>query len=197
VPDLDELFSAASVVGEETENVDWFVISHDFRTISIPSNKKLAGVTSDEKVNRLYFKCPKYYGDVDLSDFSFRINYRNGNGEGDQYLVTDKDTTGDDITFTWLVGRNACRYPGSISFIVCAVETDVVSVVQREYNTAIHTLQVVQGLETSEDVHREVYDVVAQLQSELDSLDDTVTDLVNDRMQEIIDLINHHTAILG
>ncbi len=195
--ELDSLFSEASVVGAEDTEIEWLEISHDFRTIDIPNNKKLAGVTSDDKVNRIYFRCQRYYGDVDLSEFSFRINYTNANGEGDQYLVLDKAVSGDNITFTWLVGRHACEYAGNISFIVCAVEADQESVIQREYNTAIHKLQVVQGLETSEEIYDDVSDIVAQMQSELDGLDVTVTNIVNSRMQEIIELINEHEAILG
>lgn len=163
MPDLNDLFGAASVVGEETDDTDWLVISHDFRTIAIPSNKKLAGVTSDEKVNRISFKCQRYYGEVDLNDFKFRINYTNANGEGDQYLVLDKAISNDEITFSWLVGRHACEYPGYISFIVCAIKTDQNSTIQQEYNTAIHTLQVVQGLETSEEVYEETHDLVDEM----------------------------------
>lgn len=197
MPDLNDLFSEASVVGGEAEEIDWFVISHDFRTITIPSKKLLAGVTSDEKVNRLHFKCPRNYGDVDLNDFSFRINYTNANNEGDQYLVMDKTAGEDEITFTWLLGRHACEYPGYISFVVCAVQTDEQAVIEREYNTAIHRLQVVQGLETTEDIHDEVSDIVAQLQSELDNLDTNVEQLVDAQLEEIKDMIRNHTAILG
>ena len=167
---LNDLFDEASVVGEEAEEIDWFQISHDFRTITIPANKKLGGVTSDEKVNRLYFKCPRTYGEVDLNDFTFRINYTNAHGEGDMYLVMDKTVSGDEIQFSWLVGRHACEYAGNISFIVCAIETDDQSVILREYNTAIHTLQVIQGLETSADVEEAVVDVIEQFQEDFETL---------------------------
>lgn len=167
---LNDLFDEASVVGDETEEVDWFVISHDFRTITIPANKRLAGVTSDEKVNKLYFKCPRTYGEVDLNDFNFRINYTNAHNEGDQYLVMDKTVVGDEIQFTWLVGRHACEYAGNISFIVCAVETGIGATILREYNTAIHTLQVVQGLETTEAVEEAVVDVIEQFQEDFEEL---------------------------
>lgn len=170
MPDLNDLFDEASVVGEETTEIDWFVISHDFRTITIPSNKKLGGVTSDEKVNRLYFKCPRTYGEVDLNDFTFRINYTNAHGEGDMYLVMDKTISGDEIQFSWLVGRHACEFAGNISFVVCAIETDDNSVILREYNTAIHTLQVIQGLETSEDVEEAIVDVIEQFQEDFETL---------------------------
>lgn len=186
MPDLNDLFNEASVVGDETEDAEWFVISHDFRTITIPSTKILAGVTSDEKVNRLYFKCPRIYGEVDLNDFNFRINYTNAHEEGDQYLVMDKTASDDEIRFTWLLGRHACEYAGTISFIVCAVETGAGSVVQREYNTAVHILNVLQGLETTEDVHETVVDVIDQFQEDfakIEHLDDYLAEIREDMEQ--------------
>lgn len=186
MPDLDDLFDEASIVGEESEELPWLVISHDFRTISIPSVKLLAGVTSDEKVNRLYFRCPRKYDEVDLNDFNFRINYTNAHSEGDQYLVMDKTATEDEIRFTWLLGRHACAYAGTLSFIVCAVETGAGSVIRREYNTAVHSLNVLQGLETSEETHQAVVDVIDQFQSDFDKiehLDDYMTEIREDMDQ--------------
>ena len=186
MPDLDDLFNEASVVGDDIEETDWAVISHDFRTISIPSVKLLAGVTSDEKVNRLYFKCPRTYGEVDFNDFNFRINYTNAHGEGDQYLVMDKTVMDNEIRFTWLLGRHACAYAGTINFIVCAIETGAGSVIQREYNTAIHVLQVLQGLETSEETHQAVIDVIDQFQEDfakIEHLDEYMTEIREDMAQ--------------
>lgn len=186
MPDLNDLFDEASVVGSESEETEWLVISHDFRTITIPSTKILAGVTSDEKVNRLYFKCPRTYGKVDLNDFNFRINYTNALDEGDQYLVMDKTASDDEIRFTWLLGRHACAEAGIIKFIVCAVETGAGSVVQREYNTSIHMLNVLQGLETSEDVHEAVVDVIDQYQNDfakIEHLDDYLAEIREDMTQ--------------
>lgn len=186
MPDLNDLFNEASVVGADSEEIDWCEISHDFRSIAIPSKRLLAGVTSDEKVNRLYFKCPRIYGEVDLNDFNFRINYVNAQDEGDQYLVMDKAASDDEIRFTWLLGRHACEYAGTIRFIVCAIETGVGSVVQREYNTAVHTLNVIQGLETSDAVEEAVIDVIDQFQEDfakIEHLDEYMTEIREDMTQ--------------
>ena len=166
MPDLSDLFSAASVTGETENSNDILTVSHDFRKIDIPKTKKLAGVTSDEQVNTILFQCERYYGGVDLSEFSFRINYKNANGEGDQYLVTEKTVTDDMITFAWVVGRHACAYAGTIQFIVCAVKTGDGGVIQQEYNTAIHQLKVEQGLETSEDVYELAIDFIEQFRQD-------------------------------
>lgn len=165
--ELDDLFDEASVVSTDSDTEDWLIIDHDFRTIDIPSTKQLGGVTSDENVNVLHFQCPRYYGDSDLMDFNFRINYTNANNEGDQYLVMDTESEGDIITFSWTVGRHACEYVGNIRFIVCAILAEDGDV-EKEYNTAIHTLQVVEGLETSEEVYEAVHDVIEEFQEYID-----------------------------
>lgn len=186
MPDLNDLFNEASVVGADSEEIDWCEISHDFRSIAIPSKRLLAGVTSDEKVNRLYFKCPRIYGEVDLNDFNFRINYVNAKDEGDQYLVMDKAASDDEIRFTWLLGRHACEYAGTIRFIVCAIETGAGSVIQREYNTAVQTLDVIQGLETSDAVEEAVIDVIDQFQEDfakIEHLDEYMTEIRDDMTQ--------------
>lgn len=68
----DELLSMLSA---ESDNV--LTIDNNLRTINIPSNIKSLGVESDEAVFRLYFSMPRMYGEIDLSEFSIRINYLN------------------------------------------------------------------------------------------------------------------------
>ena len=155
---MDELFQSASVVGENSEDTtEWLTIDHDFRRITIPSKKQLLGVTSDENVNILHFRCPRYCNTIDLGDFDFRVNYMNAAGEGDVYLVIDKEVGEDDITFSWTVQRHACLYVGNVRFIVCAklFDTDTGDIL-REYNTAVHSLPVVQGLETNDAIREDI-----------------------------------------
>lgn len=148
------------------------VIDNDLRTISIPSSVQLAGVESDEDVRRLNFQMPKQYGEVDLSEFNIRINFMNANNSGDVYAVTDKAVSGDNITFSWLVGRNALAYRGNIRFIVCLKKTDAEGVVQQEFNTTVAQLTVLEGLETTEAVVAENPDIIEQILTRLDELEE-------------------------
>lgn len=148
------------------------VIDNDLRTITIPSDIQNVGVESDEDVRRLNFQMPKQYGEVDLSEFDIRINFMNANNQGDVYAVTDKQVTGDNITFSWLVGRNALAYRGSIRFIVCLKKTDAEGVVQQEFNTTIAQLTVLEGLETTEAVVAENPDIIEQILQRLDDLEE-------------------------
>lgn len=148
------------------------VIDNDLRTITVPSGIQTVGVESDEDVRRLYFQMPKQYHEVDLSEFNIRINSMNANNQGDVYAVTDKAVSGDNITFSWLVGRNALAYRGNIRFIVCLKKTDAEGVVQQEFNTTIAQLTVLEGLETTEAVVAENPDVIEQILTRLDELEE-------------------------
>lgn len=139
------------------------IIDKDLRIITIPSNVKNLGVESDDDVLRLKFSMPRMYGDVDLSDFSIYINYMNAKNTGDVYVVDDKTIADDTITFSWLVGRVALAYKGSVRFIVCMKKHDNDSNVIREYNTTIASLPVLEGLETGETVIQQNPDIIEML----------------------------------
>ena len=139
------------------------IIDKDLRTITIPSSVKNLGVESDDDVLRLKFSMPRMYGDVDLSDFSIYINYMNAKNTGDVYVVDDKTIADDTITFSWLVGRVALAYKGSVRFIVCMKKHDNDSNVIQEYNTTIASLPVLEGLETGETVIQQNPDIIEML----------------------------------
>lgn len=143
------------------------VINDDLRTMQIPDGIIL-GVESDDDVRKLIFQMPKEYCGFDLSQFSARVNYMNANGNGDVFVADDLEVDGDDpsiMTFTWLVGRNACAYKGNTQFIVCLklFADDGSGDVVQEFNTTVYSLPVLQGLETTEAVVQEYPDIIQYL----------------------------------
>lgn len=141
---------------------EYIIISDDLRTMQIPSSIVLLGVESDDDVNKISFQMPKEYCGFDLSTFSARINYMNANGDGDIYIVDDLAVDGDNMTFTWLVGRNACMYKGDTRFIVCLKLFDGDTVI-KEFNTTVYSLPVLEGLETTEAVVQQNADIIQYL----------------------------------
>jgi hypothetical protein len=67
------------------------------------------------------------------------------------------------MTFTWLVGRNACAYKGNTQFIVCLKLFDANSNVIKEFNTTVYSLPVLQGLETTEAVVQQNADIIEEI----------------------------------
>lgn len=153
--------------------MSYIVIDDNLRTMTIPTDIVLLGVESDDDVNKIPFQMPKEYCGFDLSQFECRINYMNANGDGDIYIVDDLAVDGDDpslMTFTWLVGRNACAYKGNTQFIVCLkkfTDDDTGTVVQ-EFNTTVYQLPVLQGLETTEAVVQQNADIIEQILQRID-----------------------------
>lgn len=155
---------------EETEEI--LIIDNDLRTISIPSSVAILGVESDDKVRELHFSMPLMYEDIDLSEFDIRINYMNPNGDRDIYVVTDKTISDNHISFSWVVGRLACKYKGETKFIVCLKLKNSYGEVLKEFNTTLATLSVLEGLETTEAVIAENTDVIEQILSILEKLEE-------------------------
>lgn len=163
----DELLGGASTIDKT------LVISNDFRTINIPSSVPTIGVEYDDDVLRLDFKMPRYVSDTDLSTFAIRINYINSQGESDVYTVSDAKVYSQYITFSWLVGPTATRYKGNTKFIVCAKTLKSDGTIDREFNTTIATLPVLEGLEVDEGVVTEYSDIIEQWRQELFGIGDT------------------------
>ena len=165
----------ASYIDEEALSIDF-----DTRRITIPSTVRNLGVESDDSVKRLYFTCPKMYGDFDMSTFDIRINYMNANREGDVYPVEDVHTEGDNIVFSWLIGRHATKYKGDVNFIVCMKLTEVDpesgnTIVIKEFNTTVANRPVLEGLETGELVVQENPDIIEEILTRLDSVQASVS----------------------
>ena len=153
---------------EKTIFRDYLTIDAETRKISIPSRIENLGVESDANVKRLYFKIQKQYGEMDFTKADIRINYVNANGEGDYYPVTDKQVEGGTVTFSWLVGRNATEYKGDVCFIVCAKTSNIEGIVEKEFNTTLASLPVLEGKETTQQIVQQYPDVIERILKRLE-----------------------------
>lgn len=212
--------TAEELLAATSETAEVITIDLDTRVIVIPTAISVLGVESDDDVKRLHFSMPRYYGELDLSEFDIRVNFENARGKGDLYPVPDKtiSDSGDIITFTWLVDRTAFTYSGDVTFSVCLRKFNDEGVVERELNTTIATLPVLKGLETDEAIvennpgvfntvlHR-LYAVEAATGLgqngyynviKVDETDDGVVFTIVDQDGETIATVNHgHTPVYG
>lgn len=139
----DELLAAA-FTGES------LIVDVENRDIHIPDSITHLGVESDEDIMKLLFDMPRFYGDIDLSEFEININYKNANGYGDVFKVEEIVVGEELISFSWQIGRYVTAKAGNVKFNVClkrydASESDGVG---QEFNTSPVELPVLQGLET-------------------------------------------------
>lgn len=145
------------------------VIDDDLRTMTIPTDLVLLGVESDDDVMKIPFQMPRMYHGYDLSLFEARVNYMNAKGEGDIYIAQDLTVEDSNLTFTWIVGRNACKYKGDTKFIVCLKKFDSDAVCIQEFNTTVYKLPVLEGLETIDAVEQENADIIEQILQMIDN----------------------------
>lgn len=147
---------------------DILVVDLESRTIVIPKTVSVLGVEADDETRILHFQVPQYYCNVDLSEFSIRVNYKNANGEPDMYLVLNKVVENGLIKFDWVVGRHAFVKKGNVKFSVCLKDL-FEGIVKREFNTTPATLPVLEGLETGPGIVEEYSDTLELLMANVDS----------------------------
>lgn len=194
------LLSADTLSVESSERC---VIDPESREINIPYTYQLLGVESDEKVERLEFQCPKIVGDnIDLSQLQMRINFQNANGDKDQYIVSDVETDGDNITFSWLLSRKVTAYQGTVRFIVCAVKVSG-SEITNEWNTTLAEATVLEGLEVESTIDEESSDVIEQLiqiiQDTSSSAVSQIQAIKNETIERLsgLPMIENHVVVFG
>lgn len=157
MPDVDDILTMNNAESRCS-------INEDTRDIVVPDEYHIFGVESDENVTRIPFICPKIVGDnVDLTGYSLYINYINGAGLGGIYVVDDVVTSGDNITFSWLLSRNVTAKAGTVSYIICAKKSGTDAKVTNEWNTKIATGTVSSGIETYDTVVQQSSDVINKL----------------------------------
>lgn len=122
-----------------------FLIDENMRTVTVPPEGVVLGVTGDKDVNRINFKMVRFYDGLDLSTFQIRINYVNANGDANYYQVTDTTIEDDYILFTWLVSSDAAAYKGTVSF-AARLYTVEDTIVKESFNSTVATAEVLEGI---------------------------------------------------
>lgn len=165
--DLEEVLSEMDSTDYIHDSIQ-FIIDKNLRTIPVPSNGSVLGVTGDNNVNRVNFKMERYYDGNDLSEFTIRISYKNATGYSNFYDVTDNVIEGDYILFTWLVSSDVVANAGTVHFAVRLFvmdNTDPTKIV-KSFNTSIVTANVIQGMYVSDGMSQEdQHDIITQLLS--------------------------------
>lgn len=149
------------------------LIDADTRSIYVPESEKFFGVESDQNVERKKFKCPKIVGDnIDLSTLHLYINYQNGNGNKDSYMIQDMAVSGEYITFSWVLSRNVAAYKGTVRFIFCAKKADSSGNLVNEWNTTVAEGEVIEGLEATATIADNNPDIIEQMLTLLKNVSD-------------------------
>lgn len=183
---VDEVLAKMNTLDANEEEIQ-YIIDENLRVISIPPLGVVLGVEGDKDVNTVKFKMVRYYKGIDLSKFEIRINFANANGDLSYYTVKNLTVTDDTLTFEWLVGYLVTKYKGTVRFVVRMIITDSsTGEVQQAFDTTIGEARSLEGLLVDTPTDEKVYDIVAQLKSDL-------TDHVNNLRETIPEDYNELT----
>lgn len=145
-----------------------FLIDENMRTVTVPPEGVVLGVTGDKDVNRINFKMVRFYDGLDLSTFQIRINYVNANGDANYYQVTDTAVEEDSILFTWLVSSDAAAYKGTVSF-AARLYTVEDTIIKESFNSTVATAEVLEGIIVDEYMPPDAQqDLIALLMSQIE-----------------------------
>lgn len=150
------MFSADDIV---------FSINNDLRTITIP-NGYVLGVFHDKNVNTVHFLAPRKYRDIDLSEYTIQINYKNNNNSPDCKMAENIVINNDSIEFDWIAGRNAFLEEGTTVFNVCFKKSTDGNLTN-EFNTTVYSLKILKGLEADPILDNEARDFISQINAVL------------------------------
>jgi hypothetical protein len=88
------------------------------RSLDIPISERSIGHTGDNLVEIRTFELNRFYGDIDLSEFDFKLDTEiNGTKN---IIDLDKSVNDDKITLTWTVKESHILHPGHMSIQIRA-----------------------------------------------------------------------------
>lgn len=88
------------------------------RSLDIPISERNIGHTGDNLVEVRIFELNRYYGNIDLSEFDFKLDTQAGDVKN--IIDLDKAVSGDKIVLTWLIKESHLLAPGRMDIQIRA-----------------------------------------------------------------------------
>lgn len=156
----------------------YLIVDPDSRNITIPEIESAFGVYGDNNAERKYFKSPRIVGNgIDLTECYLYVNYISASTKIGQILcdvgdVPNGTATEDEIVFSWPITRNVLdkNVSGEIFFAVQA---------KTKTGDTVFTTRKAKGncyesIEGTEAVAEEYADVILQLLSRMDKVEENI-----------------------
>ena len=88
------------------------------RSLDIPISERTVGYAGDNLVEVRSFELSRYYRDIDLADFSFKLDTKIGGVKN--IIDLEKSVTDDTITLRWTIAKSHVLYPGHMTIQIRA-----------------------------------------------------------------------------
>lgn len=156
----------------------YLIVDPDSRNITIPEIESAFGVYGDNNAERKYFKSPRIVGNgIDLTECYLYVNYISASTKIGQILCDVGDApngtaTEDEIVFSWPITRNVLdkNVSGEIFFAVQA-KTKTGDTVFTTRKAKGNCYESIEGTET---VAEEYADIILQLISRMDKVEENI-----------------------
>ena len=143
---IDELFEQLENDREYVDVHDLILVDPVTRAIHIPDTESIFGVTGEVAAERKYFCIPRVVGNnIDVTACSLRVNYTNAAGEDGRFKVSDVQSDGTFVIFSWELSSKVVRAAGDVKFNICVCKKDNDKVLN-EWHTAAATGVVLEGM---------------------------------------------------
>ena len=181
-----------------------FKIDPVTRQIENKSDKVIL-MQNDHNSERFTFDIPRYIDGHDMSVCNqVEVHYINLKADrtekhADVYPVEDlkiSSTSADVVTCSWLISQNATMYAGSLNFLIkfkCITD----GVVSYMWNTAINCVSVSSGIDNGETVLEEYSDILAEWESQIDTLKTTIDSMDEQIVQVVKNYMAEHPISSG
>lgn len=125
-------------------------------------------VARDHEAETIYFKCDRYFDDVDLTTKVGIVQYINANNEGGLFVVPfyDIETEEGKIIFPWVISGKATEAAGNVKFAVQFYSLNDDRTFSYNLNTQQSTSKVLHGMDVADEV-ADKYDFNATLLDEI------------------------------
>lgn len=134
------------------------------RVIEAP---EFLSVETDHRAETIYFKCPRFYDNIDLATTTCIIQYINAAGEGRLYVVPfydvqtfskyDPETGVDEpvMLFPWLIEGDATKAAGEVKYAIRFYKMNGSTLLTYNLNTLVATSKVLHGMD-NEAIYKEL-----------------------------------------
>lgn len=149
-----------------------YIVIDDQRFITVPEKLRRLGVQHDHNIETVAFICPRFWDGHDMSVMKIYINYMCPNGTIGKCLTENLQVDGETMTFDWTISGNVTQAKGTVSFLVCIMETDDDGNETRHWNSELNQQCTISpGLECDEIALVQYPDIITYLLVRMDELE--------------------------
>ena len=179
---------------DKTQQLMVFAIDDKLRTITMPNNGSVFGVSGDIEVNQVEFQMPRYCAGFDMTDFTGRVNYVNPNGDSN-YYEAEISGTDDAVSFIWLMKPDVTRYSGDVKFSVKLYKKQDGKLL-KQFNTRSAVGRVLEGFDVVDSITLEeqetlLHKIEAEIKEDIKAyIDQYAEDKVSEMTQGLPEAVN-------